>query len=262
MQEGVLERMREIEDRHWWFRARLEIVLALMHRWVPPGARVLDVGCGTGYFLDAAKQTWEVWGIDPAAEAVAFCRERGLEHVSVGSLDRLGDLAFPRFDAVCFFDVLEHLDDDIDALRAAASLLAPGGLVIATVPAYQWLWSSHDTLNHHRRRYTRTQLGRALRQARFTPLELGYYNSRLFPLALVERGIKRLRPDKSALLLPIPPRPVNELLRRVLLSEKARLTGERPRPFRFGLSLLTVARLDNGTRVEESTAVESRRNNR
>jgi SAM-dependent methyltransferase len=221
---------------------------------------VLDVGCGTGYFLDAGRQTWDVWGIDPAAEAVAFCRQRGLEHVSVGSLDRLGDLAFPQFDAVCFFDVLEHLDDDIAALRAAASLLAPGGLVIATVPAYQWLWSSHDTLNHHRRRYTSEQLGNALEHAGFAPIELGYYNSRLFPLALLERAIKRFRPDKSALLLPIPPRPVNELLCRVLLSEKDRLTRAIPRPFRFGLSVLAVARVGTGPPVAESEAEWRTRN--
>ena len=243
MQQGVLERMREVEENHWWFRARQEILLALMHRWVPAGRRILDVGCGTGYFLDAARKDWEVWGIDPAPEAVEFCRKRGLDHVRAGSVADLRDPSLPKFDAVCFFDVLEHLDDDLNALRATASILSPGGLVLATVPAYQWLWSSHDIQNHHRRRYTRTLLGNTLRAAGFTPLELGYYNSRLFPLALVQRSVDRLRRSPASEHLPIPPRPLNDVLYRVLLSEKERLTTDHPRPFSFGLSLLAVARV-------------------
>ena len=247
MQKGMLQRYLEIEQEHWWFTARREIILSLMARWVPPGGRILDVGCGTGYLLKAASEKWDVWGIDTAPEAVTFCRSRGLERVQAGSMETLDPAQLPRFDAVCFFDVLEHLDDDVAALRTAASLLTDRGVVLATVPAYQWLWSSHDVRNHHRRRYTGTLLNRTLNQAGLSPALLGYFNSRLFPLAMVDRVFKRLIPNYDRELLPVPPRPLNNWLRRVLLSENARLTGAEPRTFRFGLSIMTVARLAQGS---------------
>jgi SAM-dependent methyltransferase len=244
VQQGVLERMLQIEERHWWFRARQEILLDLLRRWVPPGGRVLDVGCGTGYFLGAAQEDWEVWGLDPAPEAVAFCHSRGLLRVSQGTSDDLKSADLPAVDAVTFFDVLEHLDDDKAALEAAGARLKPGGLVLATVPAYPWLWSSHDVWNHHRRRYTRETFNSVLRSAALEPVVLTYYNNRLFPLALLPRLLDRPRNrgGQSEELLPIPTRPVNQLLYRVFRSERRRLTAANPRPFRFGLSLLTVAR--------------------
>jgi hypothetical protein len=148
----------------------------------------------------------------------------------------------PMADAVCFFDVLEHLDDDVAALRAASSRLNPGGLIFATVPAYQWLWSSHDVINHHRRRYTASSLLSSLDHARLEAIVLGYYNSRLFPLAVTKRLMDRKRNGALESLLPVPAQPLNELLYRVFRSEKKRLTGQPARPFSFGLSLVLVAK--------------------
>ena len=241
MQKGMLERILDIEERHWWFRARHEILIDLLQRWVPPGATILDVGCGTGFFLKAAAGTWEVWGVDPAPEAVAFCHARGLPNVRVGTAV-LGIPDLPQADAICFFDVLEHTDDDVASLKAAARQLKPGGLVFATVPAYQWLWSEHDVINHHRRRYTQDRLSRALGDAGLKPLVLGYLNNRLFPLAVAERMLKRSRSRRQEELLPLPPRIVNDILYRVFRSEKGRLIRIPPRPFSYGLSVLAVAR--------------------
>lgn len=243
MQPGLLDRMLAVEERHWWFSARREILLALLRRWVPRGQRLLDVGCGTGFLLDAARHEWEVWGLDPAPEAVAFCHGRGLDRVVRATVGELGGEKFPPCGAICFFDVLEHLDDDHAALSGAARNLEPGGLVLATVPAYQWLWSSHDQSHHHRRRYTTASLGAALRAAGLTPVELGYFNSRLFPLAVAARALDRIRPArKDGELLPVPQAFLNVALRRVFVSEKDRIAGPRPRPFRYGLSVLAVAR--------------------
>lgn len=243
MQPGLLERMLAVEEKHWWFSARREILLALLARWVPLGGRLLDVGCGTGFLLGAARNDWDVWGLDPAAEAVAFCRARGLEHVMQGTVADLGTGKVPAADAVTFFDVLEHLDDDTGALRGAAANLRDGGLVLATVPAYQWLWTAHDTSHHHRRRYTTGRLGAAFASAGLEPLELGYFNTRLFPLAVAARMAERLRGlSTNGELLPVPPEPVNSLLRRVFRSERNRVGGARPRPFRYGLSVLAVGR--------------------
>jgi SAM-dependent methyltransferase len=239
--------MREIEERHWWFRARQDILLELVRRWLPPGRTILDVGCGTGYFLEQARKVWDVWGVDPAPEAVAYCRQRGLTNVLMGMADLEID-GLPRADAVCFFDVLEHLDDDVAALKAASDRLTPDGLIFATVPAYQWLWSSHDVVNHHRRRYTRQTLRSSLEKAGLEPALLGYYNSRLFPLALAARLADKSRKGSREDLLPIPSPRANQMLYRVFRSEKRRLTGQPGRPFRFGLSLLVVARKKSSNR--------------
>jgi len=243
MQTGLLDRMLEVEERHWWFSARHELLLALLHRWLVPGRRLLDIGCGTGFLLHAAQRDWDVWGLDPAPEAVAFCQARGLEHVVQGTVSDLGTGKFPLADAVSFFDVLEHLDDDGAALRGAVANLAPDGLVFATVPAYQWLWSAHDTSHHHRRRYTRATLGAAFTAAGLRPVQLGYFNTRLFPLAVASRLLDKLRGDApNGDLLPVPPGPVNKTLRRVFASERNRLAGPEPRPFRYGLSVVAVGR--------------------
>src|SRR6185503_570835 len=153
---------------------------------------------------------------DPAPEAVEFCHARGLAHVMLGTVADLGTGKFPAADAICFFDVLEHLEDDAAALRGAASNLAADGLVLATVPAYKWLWTSHDSEHHHFRRYTTERLGAAFRAAGLTTVQLGYFNTRLFPLAVASRMIDRIRGHHAdGRLLPVPAAPINKTLRRI-----------------------------------------------
>ena len=169
MQHGLLDRMLEVEEKHWWFSARRELLLALLRRWVPSGRRLLDVGCGTGFLLGAAREDWEVWGLDPApgGRGVLSCARPHARQCRA-RCPTSGTGKFPAADAICFFDVLEHLEDDVGRLRGAASNLAADGLVLATVPAYQWLWSAHDTSHHHYRRYTTERLGAAFQAAGLT----------------------------------------------------------------------------------------------
>ena len=241
MDESMFAEFARVERTHWWFRARRDIVLGVLARHLDPGARILDVGCGTGFFLEAAGGRYEAWGVDPSSTAVRLCRERGLPKVVEGTAESLpvdGD-----FDGVLFLDVLEHLDDDIAALAEARRHLRPGGIVLATVPAYMALWSNHDVVNHHRRRYTRTALDRQFRAAGMTIRQLTYFNTYLFPAAVMERIIRRVFGARSAELLPVPPPPLNRAMYRVLASERRRLArSPRPGAFPFGLSLLAVAR--------------------
>ena len=115
---------------------------------------------------------------------MAFCRERGLARVVQGGIEDAERLLPGGFDAVTLLDVVEHLDDDVAALRTAGRLLRPGGTLLVTVPAYQWLWSGHDVVNQHRRRYTSGRLRSALSAAGIAEARVTYFNGLLLPLAV------------------------------------------------------------------------------
>lgn len=239
MDSTVLPAIRRLETSHWWFRARLELIEAITTDRLPAGARLLDIGCGTGQFLDRVRSRLDGWGLDPSPDAVAYCRERGLVHVSQGSIEHLADAVPGSFDAVTMWDVLEHVADDHAALVAAHSVLRPGGAIILSVPAHRWLWSPHDTLHHHYRRYSRGELERRLHGARFQIQNLVYFNAYLLPLAMAERLMSAVLGRSPAMRAP--PAFFNERFYRVFKAERRRLTGPSMKGFPLGLSLLAFA---------------------
>ena len=241
MEHHIYEDMNRLERSHWWFVARREILAKVIDAYVAPGSAVLDVGCGTGFVLEELKDKYEVHGLDAAAVAVDFCHKKGLRNVHLGIL---GETDFGRrdFDLVTFLDVIEHLDDDVGAMTNARALMKRDGLLLVTVPAYQFLWSAHDVVHHHRRRYTRAGLERAVRAAGFEPMYVSYFNTVLFPLIFSARMAGKLlgrvgREDASDAQEPSPF--VNKLLRAAFSAEKAVL----PRvSMPFGVSLICLAR--------------------
>ncbi len=106
------------------------------------------------------------------------------------------------FDLAVSLDVIEHLEDDLAALRELRRTVAPGGALLVTVPAYQWLWSGHDEINHHHRRYTRRTLQRVAEQAGWSQVRTTYFNSLLLPVAIVLRVLDRVnrprRPSRAS----------------------------------------------------------------
>ena len=238
MQEQLYRTFHDVEAHHWWMVARREIILSVARARFRPGASLLDIGCGTGAFLEAARPHFAVSGLDIAPQAVAFCHERGLAEVFEGSAMDLGKVAGRVFDGILLLDVIEHLEDDFSALRKARELLADDGRLLITVPAFMWFWSEHDEVNQHKRRYTAVQLRNLLRDTGFTAEKLSYYNSFLFPVAVAVRawqavwGIKASEYDYR-------PGLANSLLRWIFSLEKHVL----PRwNFPFGVSLIAVAR--------------------
>lgn len=224
---------------HWWFRGRRAVLQALLASRAPaaPG-RILEIGCGTGGNLALLARFGEVQGIEDSAEARQRVDPAYRERVRAGALpDRL-DAAAGQWGWVCLFDVLEHVDDDVAALAACRALLAPGGALVVTVPAYQWLWGPHDALHHHRRRYTRRRLVAAAAAAGLAPAYTTYFNTLLFPLAALARLKDRLTggaPSGTSL----PPAPLNALLGAVFAAEAGWLRrGRLP----FGVSLAAVLR--------------------
>src|SRR5262245_45868842 len=182
------------EARHWWFVGRRRILASLMADWLPARSdlRILDIGCGTGGMIPLLSEYGRVTGIDPAEAAIRYSRQR---HDCAAELIQMD---FPRqvpaagsFDLVTLFDVLEHLDDDAVALARAFSLLRRGGTLVVTVPAHRYLWSPHDEINLHRRRYERPELRARLEQAGFRVERLSYYNTLLFPVIYAARLLRR-----------------------------------------------------------------------
>jgi SAM-dependent methyltransferase len=226
------------EDRaHWWFRGRRAVILAEMARRLSGDRlRLAELGCGSGGMLEAIGRFGTAVGVETDRALRERARERGLD-VRGGALPDAVPLEPARWDAVCLFDVLEHLDDEAAALAACRRLLAPRGRLFVTVPAYAWLWSRHDELLGHRRRYTARSLRQVVEQAGFTVERLTYFNTLLAPPIMAVRLVRAaLRSPGHDLDRPAP------LVNRVLaacFSAEARLLGWTSVP--FGISILLAA---------------------
>ncbi|MDX2062741.1 MAG: class I SAM-dependent methyltransferase [Bacteroidia bacterium] len=233
-----------LEERHWWFRGRRDLLLRWLRR-VPTTARILEIGCSGGPLLLALHERGytHLGGIDISESGIALAQARGLSHVAVM------DAAHPTlphgaYDLLIASDVLEHIRGEGAALNAWYDLLAPGGQLWVFVPAYEFLWSAHDLANHHQRRYTRRSLRAALAQAGFTVERAGYWNAALFlPAALIrlpQRKVRHLPPGKplpSDDLRPLPG-PLNTALTTWLRLENALLPYL---GYPFGVSAWAVA---------------------
>lgn len=192
----------ELEDKHWWFVGRRRLLLKLLGRVFRPAdsnapREILDVGCGTGTMLQHLSAYGNTTGADADAEAVYFCRRRGLENVL-----QLTDATLPfergAFDLVTMLDVLEHIDDDLGMLGEVFRVLKPDGLLLATVPAYRFLWGAQDEISHHKRRYRAKELEARLEQAGFSLLKLSYFNTLLFPFIAAIRLGRKIVPGQPA----------------------------------------------------------------
>lgn len=201
MDPGAYAEMYHQEEVHWWFRGRRDVIWALIGRaGLPPSPRLLDAGCGTGRNLVEFGALGPATGVDPSADAVAFCHDRGLADVQVAGLEAL-PFDDGRFDLLLACDVLEHVADDAGALGELWRVAAPGAALVLTVPAYQWLWTDHDVALHHLRRYTRRPLCRLVVEAGWRPVQATYFNSLLLPVVAAARLAARRsnRPGRTDL---------------------------------------------------------------
>jgi SAM-dependent methyltransferase len=239
MERQVYDRMAELDQRHWWYRARRKVLASLIARVVRPqrGSRILEVGCGTGHNLAMLDMFGSVEAIevDPAARSLA--EQRLGRPVGSAPLPELAGVPDGAFDLIGSFDVIEHIEDDRAALTGIARCLKPGGKFVMTVPAHQWMWSAHDVVNHHHRRYSKSSLSTLFERSPLKLERIGYLNSLLFPVAVAARAAGKLR-GKDDGDDTLPPAPLNAALEAVFAQE-ARLIGRVPLP--PGLSLWAVA---------------------
>jgi ubiquinone/menaquinone biosynthesis C-methylase UbiE len=189
-----------LEESLWWFTGMREVTRAVLDPLCPPGPRreILDAGCGTGGMLSWLERYaggGRVVGIDFAADALGFCRGRGLRDVAQASVTAL-PFADETFDLVTSFDVLVQLPgegSDETAMREMFRVLRPGGVAFARAAAYEWMRSGHDEALDTQRRYTLTRLTGRMRRAGFCVRRATYANSLLLPAAILRRLVlKRL----------------------------------------------------------------------
>jgi 2-polyprenyl-3-methyl-5-hydroxy-6-metoxy-1,4-benzoquinol methylase len=240
MTHDELHAMLTSDEEHWWYRGRRRVLRAELDRLpLEFGARLLDAGCGSGRTMDELACYGRVSGVDLSADAVEAARRRGHRDVRVA---RVEDLPFAdgTFDVVTCLDVVEHTPDDRATLAELRRVTRPGGLLLVTVPAYQALWSRHDEVNRHFRRYDSASLRAAARSAGWDVVTDTHFNSLLLAPAAAVRLAQRRRRVHTRSDLDVTPSGLNGVLELPLRLE-ARLIAAGSR-LAAGLSLLSVLR--------------------
>jgi SAM-dependent methyltransferase len=181
--KATVQETELVEDQHWWFATRtwaIEKWLSQLRK--PESLEILDVGCGAGNMFHHLSRYGQVRGIELDPRPVKIAQSRGYD---VRQADASRSIPFhdASFELVTALDVIEHTDDDESILREAGRVLRPGGHLLVTTPAFQWLWSFNDDLNAHRRRYTARQLTARVAGAGLRVERISYNFFLVFPLA-------------------------------------------------------------------------------
>jgi SAM-dependent methyltransferase len=244
MQHAEFAAHAKLEERHWWFTARREILRHLLHTVAPAhdSPALLDIGCGTGGNIAAFANEYRAMGLDPSADAIAFARARypGVSFVQTSDPEQ-GRAHLADGGAVLLTDVLEHVEDDRSLLAQAINVLPRGGHLVLTVPADPALWSRHDTDFGHFRRYRLDDFRALWRDAPVRQRLLSPFNARLYPMIAM---IRRIAPNTGN-NLHVPAGPLNRLLHGIFAGEARALVTAIDRdvpPFHRGVSLVAVLR--------------------
>ena len=191
------KKYHELEGRHWWFVGRRDFIGRLLKK-EPKDSAILDIGCSGGPLMKFLSENKfrNIFGIDTSQSAIDLCKSRGIANVLVKDATNT-QFEAETFNIVIASDVLEHIKEERAALAEWQRILKKGGKLIIFVPAFNFLWSAHDTANHHFRRYTNTQLSVLLKECGFEIIRSSYWNFFLFFPASLVRLTKRLLPENK-----------------------------------------------------------------
>jgi SAM-dependent methyltransferase len=238
MERAVFDRMAEHDQVHWWYVARRKILADLIRREadLPRDARILEIGCGTGHNFEMLRAFGRLDALEVDSEARALASTRLGRAVGDAPLPELAGVPDHEYDLIALLDVLEHVDGRPESLKSIAAKLAPGGKILITVPAYQWMWSAHDLAHHHKLRYSKKGLRRDAEAAGLEVRKIGYFNSLLFPIAAAVRLLGKIV-GKSSSDDKLPSKPLNTIFGKIFGLER-HLVGRVPFP--AGVSLFAL----------------------
>jgi len=238
MKSEAYSLMKEFEGTYWWYRARREIICDVVAHHITPGAEIIDVGCGTGATaVQLHSMGYKITAADESAPALAACKEANLPTLDL----RDGPIPANSADCVLACDMLEHVEDDFGMLMKLREALRPGGSLILTVPAFEFLWSGEDYVSEHVRRYRLSTLIEKLKPAGLEPVWSSYFNTLLSPMVaatILAKRIFRPRDMYRSNIAPLPDR-LNQALYSIFAFERLAL---REVSFPFGTSILLIAR--------------------
>lgn len=240
MEQQFYQEYAIAETEHWWFVARRQIIAkALDSLHLNPDSDILEVGCGPGGNLELLSRYGNVSALESDVGTREIANSRKIVQVEQGALPDNIPFGDNCFDLIAMFDVLEHIDDDAGALDVLHKRLRPDGILLLTVPAYNFLWSHHDVVNQHKRRYTRKRLIKLAQDAGYQVAYSTYFNTLLFPLVLAVRLLEKLLHTSAGNEVEMPPKPLNVLLKHIFASERILLPHL---SLPFGVSIMVIAR--------------------
>jgi SAM-dependent methyltransferase len=186
-------RLEASQGGSFWFRARNRLIADMMKRHFPQAKSVLEIGCGTGYVLkglQAALPSVRLAGSEIYSVGLHYARRRLGLNVELFQMDARAIPFREQFDVVCAFDVIEHIDEDVEVLGEMHGAVRPGGGIFLSVPQHPWLWSRTDEIAHHKRRYRTDELSDKCRAAGFSILRTTSFVSTLLPAMLAQRLLR------------------------------------------------------------------------
>ena len=230
----------------YWLRPETAIwrtldVLQIKNR--PFQSPILDAGCGNGDNLSLLSTFGDLVAFEKNEYALKTAKSKKIGEIYKAELpDKLPNTIKTNFDLIVLLDVLEHIDDDSKSLTTVRKLMNNKGIILITVPAFQWLWSEHDVIHHHKRRYSKSELREKLDSSGFRIKYISYFNTLLFPFALVERIGQKIFSPSNPEILELPNNKINFLLEKIF-SLEAIFMNKISLP--FGLSLVAIAEKKN-----------------
>jgi SAM-dependent methyltransferase len=238
----------KLEREHWWFKARLEILDLLTHQLsykMKSSPKILNAGAATGATSVMLKKYGEVFSLEYDKDCANFLSEILDEKVLNNSLTNL-PIEHESLDLVCAFDVIEHIEEHEDAIKEVNRVLRCNGYIFLTVPAFNFLWSEHDTINHHFRRYKLNELKKILKENGFRVEYSSYFNFFLFLPIFFIRLFSKILPNKKRAessgsdFEKFNNTIISKLLYKIFLSESAFVKRKMNLP--FGVSALIIGK--------------------
>lgn len=245
MEENFEKKYHDVETDHWWFKSRRKYLIDLLKK-IPKDSKILDVGCSSGVFLKDLENLGfnidNLYGIDISEKAILNSKRNGLINTFV--MDAQNIILSEKFDVIVASDCLEHLKDDIKAIKNWKNLLKKDGEMYVFVPAFMSLWSYHDEVNMHFRRYTKQELKTKIENEDLEIIKSSYWNFFLFVPVYIFRKISSLFNQKksSESDITIGNLLINKALLQLLLFENKLLKSVN---FPFGVSTFCIAKRKN-----------------